>query len=236
MGLIVAASNGASHLQFTTKCCTTSAHRAQGYPIVHRWRREFAAQVRSGSESATAAGKERHVWPPREGPIDLEGLVAEYGDRVYAITLRITGSPEEAEDATQDTFLSAFRNRDRFRSESNVGSWLYRIAINAALQIVRKRRPVEPLESTGYSSAHVPDWSAELFQRLELSELRTALEQGIALLPEDARVALVLRDVEQFSTAETAEILEITEPAVKSRLRRARVLLRQYLADYLEHQ
>jgi RNA polymerase sigma-70 factor (ECF subfamily) len=191
--------------------------------------------VLSCSESATAAGKERHVWPPREGPIDLEGLVGEYADRVYAIALRITGSPEEAEDATQDVFLSAFRNRDQFRNEANVGTWLYRIAVNAALQIVRKRRPVEPLEDTGYASDHVLDWSAELFRRLELSELRSALEQGIALLPEDTRVALVLRDVEQFSTTETAAILEISEAAVKSRVRRARVLLRQYLTDHLEH-
>jgi RNA polymerase sigma-70 factor (ECF subfamily) len=81
----------------------------------------------------------------------------------------------------------------------------------------------------------VLDWSAELFRRLELSELRSTLEQGIALLPEDARVALVLRDVEQFSTTETAAILEISEAAVKSRVRRARVLLRQYLTDHLEH-
>jgi RNA polymerase sigma-70 factor (ECF subfamily) len=176
------------------------------------------------------------VWPPREGPIDLEGLVGEYADRVYAIALRITGSPEEAEDATQDVFLSAFRHRDRFRSESNVGTWLYRIAVNAALQIVRKRRPVEPLEETGYARAWVPDWSAELFQRLELGELRATIEQGIALLPEEARVALVLRDVEQFSTAETAAILELSEAALKSRLHRARVLLRLYLSDYLEHQ
>ncbi len=176
------------------------------------------------------------MWPPRDGPIDIEGLIGEYADRVYAIALRITGSPEEAEDATQDVFLSAFRNRDRFRSESNIGTWLYRIAVNAALQIVRKRRPVEPLERTGYTSAHVHDWSAELFQRLELGELRAALEQGIALLPEDTRVTLVLRDVEQFSTAETAAILEISEAAVKSRLRRARVLLREYLSEYLEQQ
>lgn len=174
------------------------------------------------------------MWPPHEGPIDFEGLVGEYADRVYGIALRITGSPEEAEDATQDVFLSAFRNLDRFRSESNIGTWLYRIAVNAALQIVRKRRPVEPLENTGYASDEVLDWSTELFKRLELSDLRTALERGIALLPEEARVALVLRDVEQFSTTETAAILEISEAAVKSRLRRARVLLRQYLSDYLE--
>ncbi len=176
------------------------------------------------------------MWPPREGPIDLEGLVGEYADRVYGIALRITGSPEEAEDATQDVFLSAFRHRDRFRGEANVGTWLYRIAVNAALQIVRRRRPVEPLERTGYASAEVLDWSTELLQRLELSELHATIARGMALLPEEARVALVLRDVEQFSTAETAAILEISEAAVKSRLRRARVLLREYLSDYLEHQ
>jgi RNA polymerase sigma-70 factor (ECF subfamily) len=194
---------------------------------VLRWRHEIATLAFGCSKPATAAGKERHVWPPGEGPIDFEGLVGEYADRVYAIALRITGSPEEAQDATQEVFLSAFRHRERFRNEANIGTWLYRIAVNAALQIVRKRRPLEPLETTGYGSARVLDWSRELLQRVELGELRATIERGIALLPEEARVVLVLRDVEQFSTAEAA---------VKSRLHRARVLLRQYLSDYLEHQ
>jgi RNA polymerase sigma-70 factor (ECF subfamily) len=178
------------------------------------------------------------VRPRGDGPIDpraFEVLVEEYADRVYAIALRITGSREDAEDVTQDAFLSAFQHRDRFRGESEVATWLYRIGINAALQRVRRRRPVEPLETTGLDAAWVVDWSDDLLRRIELGELRALIEQGIAQVPDEARVALVLRDIERFSTAETAAILELSEAAVKSRLHRARVLLRQYLADYLQH-
>jgi RNA polymerase sigma-70 factor (ECF subfamily) len=175
--------------------------------------------------------------PPDEGPIDpaaFQGLVEEYADRLYSLALRITGSAEDAQDAVQDTFLSAYRQRAQFRGESAVGTWLYRIALNAALQRVRARRPVEHLEATGYDRSRVVDWSDDLSRRAEFGELRLAIEQGIALLPDEARAALVLRDVEGFSTAEAADILEVSEAALKSRLHRARVLLRQYLADYLE--
>jgi RNA polymerase sigma-70 factor, ECF subfamily len=169
-------------------------------------------------------------------PHSFEGLVEEYADRVYNIALRITHSPEEAEDATQDAFLSAYQHRDSFRGESKVITWLARIAVNAALQRVRKLHRLEHLETTGYESVHVLDWADDLYRRVERDELHTVIERGIALLPEEARVALVLRDVEGFSTAEAAEILELSEAALKSRLHRARVLLRQYLSDYLEIQ
>jgi RNA polymerase sigma-70 factor (ECF subfamily) len=175
--------------------------------------------------------------PPRQEPGDLgrfEGLVEEYGDRMYSIALRITGSPEEAEDVTQDALLAAYQHRERFRGEASVASWLYRIVVNAALQRVRRRRPVAYLEDSGIDRFRVVDWSDDLARRLASDELREMIEHGIGLLPEDVRVVLVLRDVEQFSTAEAADILELTQAALKSRLHRARVLLRQYLSDYLE--
>lgn len=172
-----------------------------------------------------------------QGPINpqvFEGLVAEYADRLYSVAFRITGSHEEAEDATQDTFLAAFRQRATFRGEADVATWLFRIAVNAALQRVRGRRPVEYLTATGYGSQAVVDWSDDLSRRVETTELRAKIEAGIGLLPEDSRVVLILRDVEQLSTAETAHILDLSEPAVKSRLHRARVLLRQYLTEQLD--
>jgi RNA polymerase sigma-70 factor (ECF subfamily) len=167
-------------------------------------------------------------------PRSFEGLVEEYSDRLYNIALRITHSPEEAEDATQDAFFSAYQHRDAFRGESTVFTWLARIAVNAALQRVRKLHRLEHLETAGYESVRVLDWSDELYQRVERDELHAIIERGIALLPDEARVALVLRDVEGFSTAEAAEVLELSEAALKSRLHRARVLLRQYLSDQLE--
>lgn len=175
--------------------------------------------------------------PPSVGRIDpetFEGLVEEYADRIYSIALRITASPEEAEDATQDAFLSAFLARDSFRGDASLSTWLYRIAVNAALQRLRKHRDITYLDATGYESAWVADWSEDLPRRVEHRELHEVLERGIALLPEDERVVLVLRDVEGFSTSEAADILSVSDAALKSRLHRARVLLRQYLADYLE--
>jgi RNA polymerase sigma-70 factor, ECF subfamily len=171
--------------------------------------------------------------PEPSGRAAFEALVNEYGDRLYSIALRITGSREEAEDATQEAFLAAYRARQTFAGEAQIGTWLFRIAVNAALQRVRRRHPEDYLEETGLDRSMVGDWADDVHRRVEQRELRAVLERGIMRLPEDLRVVLVLRDVEQLSTSEAAAILDVGEPALKSRLHRARVLLRQYLADYL---
>jgi RNA polymerase sigma-70 factor (ECF subfamily) len=167
------------------------------------------------------------------GARDFEALIEQYADRLYSVALRITGSPEDAEDATQDAFLSAFQHRESFRGAAAVSTWLYRIAVNAALQRVRARRPAAPLEPSAEEPLVVVDWSEDLPRRVELDELHDVIERGIALLPDGERAALVLRDVEGLSTAEAAAVLELSEAALKSRLHRARVLLRRYLSDYL---
>lgn len=164
----------------------------------------------------------------------FEALVEDYLDRLYRAALRITGSPQDAEDALQDALLSAYQHWGEFRHASAGGTWLYRITVNAALGRSRRRRPEEYLSDDGYDQAQVVDWSEDLARRVETAELRAILEEGILRLPEDFRVALVLRDVEGLSTAEAAAILELTEAAVKSRLHRARVLLRQHVSTYLE--
>ena len=164
--------------------------------------------------------------------VAFEQLVAEYGDRVYGIALRITGSPADAEDAMQDALLSAFRAWSGFRAEASPTTWLYRIAVNAALQRVRARHPDEYLADEG-EATQVRDWSCDVPQAAARSELYSELERGIALLPPDLRVALILRDVEGLSTSESAAALGVSEAAVKSRLHRARLLLRQFLQDAL---
>src|SRR5262249_14243908 len=105
---------------------------------------------------------------------------------------------------------------------------------NAALARARRRRPDEYLSDTGYLQGELVDWSEDLARRVEADELRAVLESGILRLQEDFRVVLVLRDVEGLSTAEAAGVLELSEAAVKSRLHRARVLLRQYVSTYLD--
>jgi RNA polymerase sigma-70 factor, ECF subfamily len=168
-----------------------------------------------------------------EGTPDLvafEQLVAEYGDRVFGIALRVTGSPSDAEEVMQEAFLQAFRSWSTFRGEAAPTTWLYRIAVNAALARVRARPNVELL-SEGEQGVDVVDWTADAAQAVLRGELRQQIEAGITRLPEELRVTLILRDVEGLSTAETSAALEISEAAVKSRLHRARALLRRYLAD-----
>jgi RNA polymerase sigma-70 factor (ECF subfamily) len=164
--------------------------------------------------------------------VAFEQLVAEYGDRVYGIALRVTGSPSDAEDVMQEAFLLAFKSWATYRGEAAPTTWLYRIAVNAALMRVRARRPDELL-SEQPEADEVPDWSADAVQAVLRGELQRELEAGITRLPEELRVTLILRDVEGLSTSETAATLEITEAAVKSRLHRARALLRGYLSDLL---
>ena len=170
-----------------------------------------------------------------EGTPDMvafEQLVEEYGERVYGIALRITGSPSDAEDAMQDAFLSAFKAWEGFRGQSSPTTWLYRIAVNAALQRVR-RRPDDVLVERDEEAAQIVDWTGDVAAAAARAELHTQLEQAIALLPADLQVPLVLRDIEGLSTAETAAVLELTEAAVKSRLHRARAILRRQLQDFL---
>jgi RNA polymerase sigma-70 factor, ECF subfamily len=170
----------------------------------------------------------------QDDPQAFEDLIAGYSDRLYSIALRITGSPEDAEDAIQDAVLAAYQGWAQFRGEARGTTWLYRIAVNAALQRVRRRRPEEELSATGYDETSIVDWSEDLARRVEDADLHDMLERGIALLPEELRVALVLRDVEGLSTTDAAAVLDISEAALKSRLHRARVLLREWVADQLE--
>ena len=170
-----------------------------------------------------------------EGTPDMvafEQLVEEYGERVYGIALRITGSPSDAEDAMQDAFLSAFKAWAGFRAESSPTTWLYRIAVNAALQRVR-RRPDDYLVERDEEAAQIVDWTGDAASAAVRAELHAQLEHAVALLPPDLQVALVLRDIEGLSTAETAAVMELTEAAVKSRLHRARAVLRRHLQEFL---
>src|SRR5690349_18452425 len=134
-----------------------------------------------------------------EGTPDLvafEQLVAEYQDRVYGIALRITGSPSEAEDVMQDAFLDAFRAWPAFRGEAAPTTWLYRIAVNAALKRRRSHHDIEYLSEQDVADEDVTDWSGDVVQAALQREVHQRLEDGIARLPDDLRITLVLRDVE----------------------------------------
>lgn len=158
---------------------------------------------------------------------------------VYNLGLRLMSNPQEAEEVLQETFISAYRSLDRFEGRSQVGTWLYRIAYNAALMRLRRRQIVttsidEPLVSEEGESLprQLVDWTSLPDDAVMSKELQEELGRAVSRLPESLRSVFVLRDIEGLSTAETAETLGLTETNVKVRLHRARLALREELTAY----
>jgi RNA polymerase sigma-70 factor (ECF subfamily) len=170
-------------------------------------------------------------------PGAFEELVRKYDRRIYRVTLAITQNKEDAEDAMQDAFLKALEHLDQFAGEARFSTWLTRIAVNEALQRLRRRSRFESLEEpveVGDSLVpqQVEEWRPNPEQLYEREELRDLLERAIAALPAIYRTVLVLRDVEHLSNEEAAEALDLTVAAVKSRLLRARLMMRDRLARH----
>ena len=134
----------------------------------------------------------------------------------------------------QDAFISAYRAFGRFRGESRVTTWLYRITVNAALMKLRKEKKTRTLTQTGLEDVDVVNWDETPEKMAVSSELGAKLKEGIDQLQPELRAAVILRDVEGLSNSEASEILEITVSSLKSRLHRGRILLRKYLADYVK--
>ena len=166
-------------------------------------------------------------------------MVALYADRLYNLIFKLLGNPQEAEDALQETFVSAFRNIHRFEGRSQLGTWLYRIAHNTALMRLRIKRPNtvsidEPvtLEDGETLPRQLYDWRDLPEDETLSSEALAYMDAAIAELPEPLRTVFILRDIEELSTTEVGEVLNLSEPAVKSRLHRARLFLRERLSEY----
>lgn len=148
-------------------------------------------------------------------------LVARHRDRMWAVALRTLRDPEEAADAVQDAFISAFRAAGKFRAESAVTTWLHRIVVNACLDRIRRRqaRPTSPLPDGGHGEPAVPgDQYAD-------RELAMDIEQALGRLPDDQRAAIVLVDVEGYSVADASVALSVAQGTVKSRCARGRAKL-----------
>ncbi len=164
-----------------------------------------------------------------------EMLVRQNADRLYAVVLRFSNSEADAEEATQEAFLRAWRSIDRFRGDARFFTWLYRIGVNEAKRILERRPVGETVVSV--EERPIDDIVAEApgpQARAEGRELRDVLEQALRRLPEKYRSAVVLRDVEGLSTSEAAEVLGLREAAFKSRLHRGRMALRADVAAYLD--
>lgn len=169
----------------------------------------------------------------------FEPLVRRHERRVFRVTLAVLGNIEDAEEAMQDTFVNAFRHLDQFRKESRFTTWLTRIAINNALQKRRSRKNFASLEEAEtapeeFAPKRYEPWKSNPEQLYGKQEIHRFVEQAIQSLPEIYREAFVLRDVEELSAQEAADLLGISVPALKTRLLRARLMMRETLAEKLE--
>lgn len=165
----------------------------------------------------------------------FEALVRRHQCRVYRTALALTGNAEDAEEALQDTFLNVFQHLGEFRRDSLFSTWLTRIAINAALQKIRRRRASVSLDDPETSeSLFLPqrfeNWRENPERLYAAEETRRLVEEAVAALPPAYRVVFVLRDIAEMDTVEAAEALGLTIAALKSRLLRARLMLREALA------
>jgi RNA polymerase sigma-70 factor, ECF subfamily len=172
----------------------------------------------------------------------FDALVTRFEPLVYAVAYRILQQRQDAEDAAQQTFLSVMENMQDFREESSVATWIRRIASNHALALLRKRRVRSTVSwqiQGGEDGAELPHpefiarWQDNPLELAQRSEVRQLLEEALAELDEKYRLAFVLRDVEEFSTREAAQMLGISEANMKVRLLRARLQLRERLTRVL---
>jgi len=158
----------------------------------------------------------------------FDRLVAVHEDRIYHAAYRVTGNADDARDAAQETFLKAFRALPRYRHESAFSTWLHRIAVNAALDLVRRRPQVPPLS---LEDVALPAAAGNPEPEAERSELQRRVHQALGWLAPDSRVIIVLRDLQGLAYEEVAEVLRIPIGTVRSRLSRAREALRELLID-----
>jgi RNA polymerase sigma-70 factor (ECF subfamily) len=167
-------------------------------------------------------------------------LVDAYSGPLYRLALKMLGNASDAEDALQNTFLKAFQHVDTFEGRSSLSTWLYRIVSNEALMMLRKRRPeinfadstVEEEDERNYDPVQFTDWCCLPEEEYLSAEARKAMDRAVEHLPETLRIVFVLRDIEDLSIQETSQVLGLSETAVKTRLLRARLRLREELSSY----
>ena len=170
--------------------------------------------------------------------VAFETLVGRYERKILRLAQNITQNREDAEDVMQEAFLKAYEHLSGFQGNSRFYTWLVRIAVNQALMKLRKRRPnqvsIDEEVNTGEDliPREIEDWGPSPEDRYKQTELSDILSEVIADLDPSFRIVFQLRDIEELSTEETAEALGLSVPAVKSRLLRARLKLRQKLNKY----
>jgi RNA polymerase sigma-70 factor (ECF subfamily) len=174
----------------------------------------------------------------------FQELVKRYDQKLYNFGLRMCGDVYDAEDLVQETFLNVFRYLKDFRYETKFKNWVYRIATSTCIKKRRKSKFAPDRElsleefvpgNEAAAASEIPDWAQLPLEQLLSEELSKAIKAAILSLPEKYRLVIILRDLEGFSTAETAQILNLKSSNVKVRLHRARLFLRDKLKGYFEH-
>ena len=162
-------------------------------------------------------------------------LIERYETKVYSLALKMLRNPEDAEDVLQDTFLRAYRGIKAFQGYSTFSTWIYRITANSALMKLRKKKlPTVSIDDADEREVpiNIADWAPGPVEQLLNEETRQAMSEAIDALPAEFRQVFVLRDVEGLSNADVAEILDLSVAAVKSRLHRARLKVRNHLSHF----
>jgi RNA polymerase sigma-70 factor (ECF subfamily) len=167
-------------------------------------------------------------------------LVDAYSGLLHRLALKMLGNEPDAEDVLQNTFLKAFQHIGEFEGRSSLSTWLYRIASNEALMLLRKRRPEttftdtasEDEEDNNIDPVQFTDWCCLPEEKFLTTESRAALDRAVQHLPETLRIVFILRDIENLSIQEASQALGLSETAVKTRLLRARLRLREELSSY----
>jgi RNA polymerase sigma-70 factor (ECF subfamily) len=176
----------------------------------------------------------------------FEELVGRYEDKLYRLAMRFVRNETDAQEILQDAFLSAWRNLPSFEGRAQFGSWMYRVTVNAALMLLRTRNrhpevtvdDVDPavlndaVSESGQMMRASADWSQRPDEQLQSEEVRKHIQTSVDALPDGLRTVFLLRDVEELSTEDTAEMLGLSVPAVKTRLHRARMALREAIGRY----
>lgn len=198
--------------------------------------------------AAPAAGVTDEVLVERARVKDeaaFEELVGRYEDKLYRLAMRFVRNETDAQEILQEAFLSAWRNLPTFEGRAQFGSWMYRVTVNAALMLLRSRNrhpevTVDDVEPTTLNNAvaensqmrATTDWSQRPDEQLQSGEMRKHIQASVDALPDGLRTVFLLRDVEEMSTEDTAEMLGMSVPAVKTRLHRARLALREAIGQY----
>lgn len=176
-----------------------------------------------------------------QDPGAMDELVDRFSDKIYNLAIGLLKNPDDAQDIVQDTLLQVFQKIDTFREEAALSSWIYRIALNFSYMKIRKNKRHDHLDideympkfqQSGMHSQPLNNWADKAENQLLRKEMRELIMTNIDKLSEKYKTVLVLRDIQGFSTEEVAEITEMTVSAVKSRLHRARLFLRDRLEKY----